>query len=106
MTTFDRDAVIKQAAATFKPGWEEAHFQGRIGHRVEGGLSAALPVIVAATLAPIEANHYPVEVEPSDTICGPCSFQLPNGRFFGKVVEWPCPDMQVIADIKAKAGVA
>ena len=35
--------------------------------------------------------HYPVEIEPSDTICGECSYQLPSGNYFGKVVEYPCP---------------
>ena len=41
-------------------------------------------------------QHRPVEVEPSDTICRECSYQLPNGRFFGKVVEWPCPTVEAI----------
>ena len=41
--------------------------------------------------AGIEALHFPVEIEPSETICGHCSWQLPNGRFVGQVVEWPCP---------------
>ena len=40
--------------------------------------------------------HYPVEVEPSDTICGECSYRLPNGRYFGKVVEHPCPTIRAV----------
>ena len=50
----------------------------------------SLPAAVVALKAVLEL-HRPVDVEPSDTICGECSFQLPNGRYFGKVVEWPCP---------------
>lgn len=37
-----------------------------------------------------EALHRPLQIEPSETICAECSFRLPNGRFFGKVVEYPC----------------
>ena len=40
--------------------------------------------------------HYPVEIEPSDTICGGCSYQLPNGRYLGKVVEYPCPTIRAL----------
>jgi len=42
--------------------------------------------------------HAPVEIEPSDTICGECSWQLPNGRWFGKVVEYPCPTLLALDD--------
>lgn len=44
--------------------------------------------------------HAPVEIEPSDTICGECSWQLPNGRYFGKVVEFPCPTLDALADVE------
>lgn len=40
--------------------------------------------------------HGPVEIEPCETICGQCSFQLPNGAYFGKVEEWPCPTVRVL----------
>ncbi len=40
--------------------------------------------------------HYPVEIEPSDTICGECSYQLPNGRYLGKVVEYPSPTIRAL----------
>lgn len=40
--------------------------------------------------------HHAVEIEPSDTICGECSFRLPNGRYFGKLVEWPCPTVELL----------
>lgn len=40
--------------------------------------------------------HKPVDIEPSDTICGECSFQIANGRFLGKVEEWPCPTVLAI----------
>ena len=46
--------------------------------------------------AGIKALHRPVEIEPSETICGHCSWQLPNGRFFGKVTEWPCPTVALL----------
>lgn len=52
-----------------------------------------------AALAAIErvrAIHRPVEIEPSSTICGECSFKLPNGKFFGKVEEWPCPTLAAL----------
>lgn len=40
--------------------------------------------------------HYPVEIEPSDTICGECSYRLPNGTFFGEIVDYPCPTLQAL----------
>ena len=40
--------------------------------------------------------HQPVDIEPSDTVCGVCSFRLPNGRYFGKVEEWPCATIQAL----------
>ena len=43
-------------------------------------------------------RHRPIEVEPSDTICAACSNQLPGGRFL-PVVEWPCPDVDVILEV-------
>lgn len=56
---------------------------------------ADVPRLVAALRAVLDL-HRPVEVEPSDTICGDCSFQLPNGRYFGKVEEWPCPTVRAV----------
>src|SRR5690625_3565997 len=47
-------------------------------------------------LAAVEKLHQPVEIEPSDTICGPCSFQLPNGKYFGKIVEYPCDTIKAV----------
>lgn len=55
----------------------------------------ALPAARAALRAVLDL-HCPVEVEPSDTICGECSLQLPNGRYFGKVVAWPCPTVRAV----------
>ena len=40
--------------------------------------------------------HYPVEVEPSDTICGECSYPLPDGQYLVKVVEYPCPTIRAL----------
>lgn len=55
----------------------------------------AVPVMAEALTA-VLALHERVEIEPSDSICRQCSFQLPNGRFFGKLTEWPCPTMEAI----------
>ena len=46
-----------------------------------------------AQVGAVRALHRPVDIEPSDTICAECSWQLPNGRYFGHVVEYPCPTM-------------
>ena len=51
---------------------------------------------LAATVDRVRALHRPVEIEPSETICGHCSYRLPNGRYFGKVAEWPCPTIAAI----------
>ena len=49
-----------------------------------------------AQLDAVRELHYPVEIEPSDTICGECSYQLPSGSYFGKVVEYPCPTISAL----------
>lgn len=51
-----------------------------------------------ARIAKVEALHQPVAIEPSEDICGHCSFQLPNGRYFGKVEEWPCETLLVLTE--------
>ena len=65
----------------------EANVRPSLGHR---NAARELLAEVERLRAGIEALHRPVEIEPSETICGHCSWQLPNGRFFGQVVEWPC----------------
>lgn len=59
----------------------------------------ALPALLAevrehrAMRARLLSEHFPVEVEPSDTICGGCSTLRGKGdslRYFPSV-EWPCP---------------
>lgn len=69
------------------PGMQDAEF---IAHA-----RADVPRLVEA-LRRVLDRHRPVEVEPSDTICGNCSFQLPNGRYFGKVEEWPCDTVRAV----------
>lgn len=44
----------------------------------------------------IRGLHYPVDIEPSDTICHECSHQLPSGDYGVKVVEYPCATLQVL----------
>lgn len=51
-----------------------------------------------ARIARVEALHEPVNIEPSETICGHCSYQLPNGRYFGKVIEWPCDTVRALTE--------
>lgn len=65
----------------------------------------ALPVIAKAVTDRVRALHEPIEIEPSDTICGPCSFLLPNGRYFGKVEEYPCPTVLLCDEIDTEIGV-
>ena len=56
-----------------------------------------VPRLVAALRAVLGA-HTPIEVEPSDTLCRECSFQLPSGRYLGKLSEWPCPTVRAITE--------
>lgn len=44
----------------------------------------------------VKAIHFPVEIGPSETICYECSYRLPNGHFFGKIVEYPCPTIRAL----------
>lgn len=46
-------------------------------------------------IARVRSLHYPVEVEPSDTICGECSNRLPNGHYL-PVVDYPCPTLDAL----------
>ena len=62
----------------------------------ERALTAATPHLRAAWEQSIRELHRPIEIEPSDTICGECSFRLPNGTYFGKVVDWPCPTLALL----------
>ena len=44
----------------------------------------------------VRALHRPVDIEPSDTICGECSYRMPNGRYLQPVVEYPCPTISAL----------
>ena len=55
----------------------------------EIAVRAALPSIEHQLR--VRALHRPVDIEPSDTICGECSYGLRNGRYLPPVVEYPCP---------------
>ena len=67
----------------------------RIRAQADAATRTTVPHLVDA-LEKVLILHKPVEVEPSETICGHCSWQLPNGRFFGKVTEWPCPTVALL----------
>ena len=43
----------------------------------------------------VRALHRPVDIEPSDTVCGECSYRMPNGRYL-PVVEHPCPTIDAL----------
>lgn len=58
---------------------------------------ARLPQALNALQAILDL-HKPVDVEPSDTVCGECSNSLPNGRFL-PIVEYPCPTVRAIQDV-------
>lgn len=44
----------------------------------------------------VRALHRPVDIEPSETICGECSYRMPNGRYLQPVVEHPCPTIAAL----------
>lgn len=48
-----------------------------------------------AQIERVRGTHKPVEIEPSDTICGQCSNLLPNGRYL-PIVEYPCPTIKAL----------
>lgn len=59
---------------------------------------------LVAMVEAVLGQHRPVEVEPSDTICGGCSHKLPNGRYM-PVVEFPCNELRALeAARKAVSG--
>lgn len=43
----------------------------------------------------VRALHRPVEIEPSDTICGECSYRMPNGHYLQQV-DYPCPTIAAL----------
>lgn len=53
-----------------------------------------LPAFIRGWEAVLD-RHRPIEVEPSNTICGGCSHRLPNGRYM-PVVEYPCETVRAI----------
>lgn len=65
----------------------------------EGGAAIAdalnaLPAFIRMVEAVLK-RHRPIEVEPSNTICGGCSHRLPNGRYM-PVVEYPCETVRAL----------
>ena len=52
-------------------------------------------------LEAVKKLHRPISaeclgIEEIDSACAGCSGQLPNGRFVGKVVPYPCPTMRAL----------
>lgn len=52
-------------------------------------------------LEDVKKLHRPIsaeclDIEEIDSACAGCSGQLPNGRFVGKVVPYPCPTMRAL----------
>ena len=119
-----RDAADKAKPGPWTPVWEEGddwwviygapHYDG--GHYrlcpevaiVEGDSTwSDDAAFIAAARTNVEQMeralrvvlglHKPVEVEPSDTVCGECSTLLPIGRFL-RTVEWPCPTVTSIEE--------
>ena len=90
------DAVLAYIAAHHECACDREHADEWV--EVDEGTWDALPkgARLQAVAAAVLYLHRPVEVEPSETICGHCSWQLPNGRFFGKVTEWPCPTVALL----------
>lgn len=39
--------------------------------------------------------HRPVSTEAGE-LCSECSWLLPNGKYFGKLVTWPCKTMKIL----------
>ena len=81
--------------------WREAYEAKRAQARREAAVKALREAAddierLRARLDAARELHYPVEIEPSDTICGECSYQLPSGSYFGKVVEYPCPTISAL----------
>ena len=72
--------------------WREAYEAKRAQVRRE----AAEPHLRKKWAEEVRELHYPVEVEPSDTICGECSYPLPDGQYLVKVVEYPCPTIRAL----------
>lgn len=48
-----------------------------------------------AQVQAVRSLHRPVDIEPSDTICGECSNLMPNGRYL-PLVDWPCPTIRAL----------
>ena len=116
MSELITDAMVEAAAEAMADDWNPERdpvLSAMFRDYAVSALEAAAPFIADArtalpaaltALKVVLGLHRPVEVEPSDTICGECSFQLPNGRYFGKVVEWPCPTVAAIeAELRSES---
>ena len=94
MTDADLDAIEERYPST--EAWEAGLIA--MGTRARTDVPALLVEVrrLQDAVERVRALHVPVEVEPSDTICRECSLRLPNGRYFGKLVEHPCPTITAL----------
>lgn len=58
-------------------------------------LSVLPPSDAERKLAAVLDLHKPVDIEPSETICGECSHALPDGTY-EPMVDWPCPTIALL----------
>ena len=124
MTAADLDAIEQRAHAATEGPWEMYRPHHASGfHSVIGGAGGTdnladdvleadaefiaharsdAPALLAevrrlqAAGERVRALHRPVDIEPSDTICGECSYRMPNGRYLQPVVEHPCPTIAAL----------
>ena len=76
--------------------WWARDFPGDDFPSEADGIAEALLAAGWRDTSAVRRLHYPVEIESSETICHECSYRLPNGQFFGKIVKYPCPTIRAL----------
>lgn len=78
-------------------GWRLAEALGQVdpgAERIEVDVLELVDSMVAK-LAEVRELHKPVDIEPSETICGECSHALSDGTY-EPMVDWPCPTIALL----------